>query len=193
MEVKRLLSGEPGELESVVPKGRVSTFPTAEPCRRGQRWRWDGVDFAVLHPAVDGADHDGNDASCVLRVSTAVASLLLPGDAERDIERLLVAEQGEWLRADILVAGHHGSATSSGSEFLAAVRPNWVLYASGYANRWGFPVAEVRERVRALGAATANTATDGAVSFVLPAVGTLAPPTRQREADRRLWRHWFDR
>ena len=22
----------------------------AEPCRRGQRWTWDGVAFAVLHP-----------------------------------------------------------------------------------------------------------------------------------------------
>ncbi len=145
----------------------------------------------MLHPEGDG--DEGNDASCVLRVSTAVASVLLPGDVERGVEQSLVEQQGEQLRADILVAGHHGSTTSTASEFLAAVRPSWVLYASGYANRWGFPVAEVRERVNALGLSSANTAIDGAISFVLPASGTLAPPRRQRELDRRVWRHVFAR
>lgn len=191
IDVQRLLSGEPGELADVDRKGLATEPLSAEHCWRGQHWRWDGVDFEVLHPDRDDGTDKGNDASCVLRISTAAASVLLPGDAERGVERRLAAVQGSRLHADILVAGHHGSATSSASEFLAEVRPSWVLYASGYANRWGFPASEVRERVQSLGPSTANTATDGAISFVLPLAGALAPPARQREADRRIWRHRF--
>jgi hypothetical protein len=47
---------------------------------------------------------------------------LLPGDLEQGVERMLAAQQGQRLKADILVAGHHGSATSTSSEFLAAVQ-----------------------------------------------------------------------
>ncbi len=44
-------------------------------------------------------------------------------------------------------------------------------------------------RVRDIGAASANTATDGAVGLRLPASGFLPEPWRQRDDDRRLWRH----
>jgi competence protein ComEC len=184
MQVSKVVSGEPDELVDDLDGLDLAG------CRRGQRWRWDGVDFELLHPAHDG--YQGNDASCLLRVGSATAVLLLPGDLEQGVERRLAARLGQRLKADILVAGHHGSATSTSSEFLAAVQPTWVLYTSGYANRWGFPVAEVRERVNALGLASANTATDGAVSFVLPATGALAAPQRQRRNDRRIWRHRLD-
>jgi len=178
--VAEIVSGEPAELDGL----------DVGACRRGQRWRWDGVDFALLHPDREG--YAGNDASCLLRVSTASASLLLTGDLEQGVERMLVAEQGARLRADILVAGHHGSATSTSQRFLSTVDPSWVLYSSGYANRWGFPAAEVRERVQALGASTANTAADGAVSFMLPAIGPLSAPIRHRDAQRRIWRHQLE-
>ena len=118
-----------------------------------------------------------------------VQSLLLTGDLEQRVERMLVAERGDRLRSDILVAGHHGSATSTSTAFLAAVDPAWVLYSSGYANRWGFPVASVRERVQTQGARVAGTAMDGALSFVLPATGALSAPQRARDQDRRIWRH----
>ena len=179
--VTEIVSGEPEELPGDLDAMDVFA------CRRDQHWRWDGVDFELLHPDRDG--YEGNDASCLLRVSTQAVSVLLPGDLERSVERMLVAELGARLRSDILVAGHHGSATSTSSEFLSAVDPAWVLYSSGYANRWGFPVAEVRDRVQSLGVFSANTATDGAISFLLPAGSPLSTPTRQRHVDRGLWRH----
>jgi len=159
----------------------------ASACRRGQRWRWDGVEFEMLHP--EGTGESGNDASCVLRVASDGASLLLTGDIERGIEQRLVSERGDDLRSDILVAAHHGSATSSSTEFLDAVAPRWVLYSAGFANRFGFPAAEVRARVRALGAASANTAEDGALDLLLPATGPFPEPVRQRSVDASIWRH----
>ena len=175
--VSSILSGEPAELG----------VANAAACRRGQRWRWDGVEFEILHP--EDADGSGNDASCVLRVASGGASLLLTGDIERGVEQRLVDELGQGLRADILVAAHHGSATSSSTEFLDAVSPRWVLYSAGFANRFGFPAAEVEARVRALGAISANTAEDGALDVLLPATGPVPEPVRQRRVDASIWRH----
>jgi competence protein ComEC len=65
MQVSKVVSGEPDELAGDLDGLDLSG------CRRGQRWRWDGVDFELLHPARDG--YQGNDASCLLRVGTAAA------------------------------------------------------------------------------------------------------------------------
>ncbi len=172
LPIDRILAGEPGEMAD----------PRAEPCLAGQGWTWDGVDFAVLYPFQAGLE--GNDSSCVLRVATQGASLLVPGDLGQAPERQLARRGG--LTTPLLVAGHHGSNTSSSREFLAAVTPVWVLYASGFANRFGFPSARVRERVAAVGARELNTAEAGAIGFVLTAAG-LEGPDLYREAHPRLW------
>ncbi len=153
-------------------------------CRRGQSWRWDGVRFEMLHPVA--GQPPGNDASCVLRVTAADGSrLLLPGDIERATERALVRELPAALRAEVLVAPHHGSATSSTPAFIAAVAPDWVLYPVGYRNRYGFPRAEVRARYAAAGAQALDTARGGAIRFRLGA-GTVRPQA-MRQHGRRLW------
>jgi competence protein ComEC len=174
--VRRILSGEPQELDAA-----------AEPCSAGMRWRWDGVDFSILHPPGPGLS--GNDASCVLRVESAGASVLLPGDIEAGVEAELVATLGAALRADVLVAAHHGSNSSSTAAFLAAVAPEWVWFSAGYANRFGFPNAPVVARVAAQGSATVATPADGAVSLLLPGAPAELAPERHRREDGRLWRH----
>jgi competence protein ComEC len=174
IEIRRILAGEPGE----------AADPRARPCRAGQRWTWDGVDFEILHPVRPGLS--GNDSSCVLRVATAGASALLPGDIERGVEADLVHTVADDLGSTLLVAAHHGSATSSSQVFLEAVSPRWVLYASGYANRFGFPSPEVRERVAGLGAKELDTAETGAIRFALSGDG-LRGPELYRLRHRRLW------
>jgi competence protein ComEC len=84
------------------------------------------------------------------------------------------------------VAGHHGSNTSTSREFLAAVPPRWVLYSSGFANRFGFPALKVRERVAASGAGELNTSDTGAIGFVLSAEGLMGPHLYRQEHPR-LW------
>lgn len=158
----------------------------AEPCRRGMSWRWDGVDFAVLHPAADGGAGRRNDASCVLRITAGGGVILLPGDVETRAERALLA-YGDDLRAHIVVAPHHGSRSSSSAAFVGAVAPQHVLFATGYRNRWGFPHAEVRSRYAAVGAQAWNTATQGAIEVRVPAAGAPAPPRAWRELHRRYW------
>lgn len=61
-----------------------------------------------------------NDNSILLRIVYGNTSFLFTGDCEHACEEELVG-RGENIHADFLKAGHHGSATSSSQEFLAAV------------------------------------------------------------------------
>lgn len=135
-----------------------------QPCVAGQQWQWDGVLWQVLHPAVDGATH-GNPSSCVLRVQAANgASVLLTGDIEAAQEKALL-RSGQTLQADLLVAPHHGSRTSSSAAFLAAVAPRGVVIQAGYRNRYGHPAAPVVQRYAALDAVVQATPQSGAVHW----------------------------
>ncbi len=165
LPVGRVLSGEPESLG----------VARAQACRAGMRWRWDGVDFAVLHP--DRArPAGGNDRSCVLKVTNAAGSVLLTGDVETAVEARLVEALGAGLRSRVLVAGHHGSNTSTSPAFLAAVKPEVVLYSAGYRNRYGFPRAEVRRRVSESGAEQRDTIGSGALTLSFTDSGSLRGP-----------------
>ncbi|MEZ5540766.1 MAG: DNA internalization-related competence protein ComEC/Rec2 [Pseudomonadota bacterium] len=159
----------------------------ARACRQGVVWQWDGVEFALLHPGVDDA-HVGNNASCVLRVrSAAGGSLLLPGDIEHAAETQLLARHRNGLRANILVAPHHGSATSSSPGFVAAVAPELVIVPAAWRNRYGFPKHDVVERYRAAGAAMLETGRAGAISIRLEAARPGAEVSSWRERSRHVW------
>ena len=123
-------------------------------CERGQSWRWDGVEFRMLHPASDFAPR-GNESSCVLKITAAGGSLLITGDMERRGEAaLLESEPGA---SDVVIVPHHGSATSSSSALVAALRARYAVVSAGFANRWGFPKPEVAARWQRGGAAVVVT------------------------------------
>ena len=157
-------------------------------CEAGQRWRWDGVDFAVLRPVA--ADYDvalkSNAMSCVLRVSGGDRSALLTGDIEREQEAALLQADAAALRSDVLIVPHHGSRTSSTAAFLDAVKPKTAVFQAGYRNRFGHPAADVLERYRERGIAIVASPACGAWSW--PAAGAAAG-TCQRDIARRYWHH----
>lgn len=136
------------------------------PCRAGQHWSWDGVRFEMLHPSGDSLT--GNNASCVLRVSNAGGSVLITGDIEALSERQL-ADHDLLEPTTVVVVPHHGSRTSSTAAFIAGTHPDYVLYAVGHDNRWGFPKPDVMARWQAIGASRWDTAVDGAVQLDFPA------------------------
>lgn len=177
MPVTELLSGEPD---------RVGFGARA--CIAGQSWEWDGVRFRILHPAT-GARSAGNNASCVLRVENRAGAVLVTGDIEAAVERRLVRGGPQDLRAEVVVAAHHGSQSSSSPGFVTKVAPRHVLFASGWANRYGFPKPAVAARWTAADAVLHDTARDGTLSFIFPANGQLAGPSAYRRVSQRFWRH----
>ncbi|HET6655155.1 MAG TPA: DNA internalization-related competence protein ComEC/Rec2 [Gammaproteobacteria bacterium] len=186
-------SDHAGGAESVLaafPALRVITsahedFPGATACVAGEHWRWDGVTFRILNPPTAEGDASDNDRSCVLQVEAAGGSALLTGDIEKEAEYRLVADDGEALQSDILVAPHHGSSSSSSAPFVKAVAPRFVLFPVGYRNQWDFPRAEVAARYRDVGADLLNTASCGAIRLrVAEKVKLLSA---WRPDHRRLW------
>jgi competence protein ComEC len=160
----------------------------AEACAAGQGWSWDGVDFSVLYPPA-ATRASGNDASCVLRIDNGQGAILLTGDIETAAEAQLVAGQGDRLGADVVFAPHHGSRSSSTPALVAATRPRYVVYAAGWANRYGFPHADVQSRWRAVGAQALNTARSGTLSLRFRAAGLALPIGAFRQDRRRFWHH----
>ena len=136
---------------------------------RGQRIRLDhSAEFQVLTPfeSFAGASPKNiHDAAIVLRLVHASSSALFMSDAELPLERRLLATGGE-LRSDVLKVGHHGSKTSSGDFFLAAVRPKIAVISSGRRNRYGHPAQEVLDRLTGNGIEIFRTDRDGSVTLV---------------------------
>lgn len=146
-----------------LPDSRVlgSAPAQGQSCLAGQRWHWDGVRFEFLHPT-PGLPYLGNQSSCVLHISGSNGSALLPGDIGRDIEQRLL-RQPQALAADLLVSPHHGSSSSSTEAFVQAVGARWVIHASGYRDRFGFPRPDVVQRYIRNGARQYDTGSAGAI------------------------------
>lgn len=121
-----------------------------------------GARMAVLH--ADGSKQSSfNENSLVVRVDLGTRRLLLPGDAEaggrkapatkpaaNSIEGELIACCSTELRSDILVAGHHGSMTSSRTAFLNAVGAKHYIVSAGptrYGPKVTLPDKEVVEEL----------------------------------------------
>ena len=152
-----------------------------EPCRAGQAWEWDGVRFELLHP--DGARWRGNDGSCVLRV-TGPFSVLLPGDIEAAAEDGLVSAHAAALHADVLIAPHHGSRTSSTAAFVDAVRPSVVIHSAGWRHHFRHPRPEVVARYAAREARQYVTGHGGALTVGRDASGSLVVAEFRRDGAR---------
>ncbi len=175
---ERVFTGEPHRLDGA---GRF--------CAAGHEWRWDGVRFRFVHPTRSDGFVD-NNASCVLHIEAAGGNALLTGDIEAPAERALVARDAG-IGADVVVAPHHGSASSSTPALVERVDPDWVLYSVGWANQWGMPHASVVERWRPAG--LARTDCGGALHVRLDPRTGVAAPRAHREHRRHFWHAGCDR
>ena len=130
----------------------------------GDRERFGDVEVRVLHPPLPGWERQRvrNEDSVVLEVRLGRVSIVLPGDIGAEGERAILPrlEPG---RLVVLKAPHHGSASSSTRELLAALRPAAVIFSCGRNNRFGHPHPAVVARYRAIGTEILSTASDGAV------------------------------
>jgi competence protein ComEC len=181
--VRQLLAGLP-------PANRLgdaarSARADAVRCAAGQRWQWDGVDFAVLWPDRGPLPKVSNAQSCVLRVSAPGFSALLAGDVDAPSERVLVARGREALRAQVLVVPHHGSRSSSTEPFLDSIDPLVAVFQVGYRNRFQHPNPGVWARYAARGIELTRSDADGAVR-VEQVDGSLVLE-RYRDTHRRYW------
>jgi len=134
---------------------------------RGKSFHWDGVDGEFLWPPQgDGSSLNPaqNNDSLVLRLHYRDISLLLPGDAEHQVEKEIVSESDTGvLHSEVLKIGHHGSKNSTTAEFLEAVHPQFGIISDGQNNPYGHPSPELLDRLQSAGLQVFRTDRDGAI------------------------------
>jgi len=183
--VNRLLVGEPLQLlENSKSLDSLSTIQQTR-CVAGISWRTERVRYSILHPRIR-APWTRNNSSCVLEVTVGEHRILLAGDIESPVEKLL--HHRRVLRPQAtLVVPHHGSKTSSTSALVNATKPNLAIVTTGYGNRWGFPKADVLARWRESGANLVDTATSGAVTQRFCEGRPSSIIRRERHQSQRFW------
>jgi len=132
-----------------------------------RRFAFGGAEIEVLAPPPDYVPTDSpkNNDSLVLRLGYGRNGFLLSGDAERPIEREMLAED-EIRRTDVLKVAHHGSRTSTNEDFVSAVAPVFAVISVGLDNSYGLPNRDVIERLRQHHAVVYRTDQDGLITVL---------------------------
>ncbi len=132
----------------------------------GEVFDWSGTRIRVLSPPPDWQPkpQPKNDDSLALLISYGGTSALLAGDLEKRMERFVATESPH---ADLLKVAHHGSATSTTPELLAAVQPHFAVISAGYRNSFGHPRPIVLQRLQVAHVRTYRTDMLGVVTFML--------------------------
>ncbi len=104
--------------------------------------------------AGESAQSSNESSLCVL-FQRENCDILITGD--RPAEGELALLQKGLPELSVLVAGHHGAASSTSGFFLDAVKPQVVVISVGKENRFGHPAQEVLARLKALGCTVYRT------------------------------------
>ncbi|MCX5780275.1 MAG: MBL fold metallo-hydrolase [Firmicutes bacterium] len=122
-----------------------------------------GLDCRVLAP-VAASYEELNDYSAVIRLAYGSQSFLLTGDASSVSEDQLL-NSGVNLQSTVLKVGHHGSYSSSGSSFLAAVAPQFAVISLAAGNDYGYPHKVTLDRLAEAGIKIYRTDQNGTIVF----------------------------
>lgn len=136
--------------------------------------------FTVLNPTAV-THKDINDDSIMGILQFSDFSMMLTGDGSILNEEDIIAvagSQGIELDVNVLKAGHHGSKTSTSSEWLEATRPEIVLISAGIDNTFGHPHYRVIKDIQNIGATVFQTNRDGRIVCLSDGEGYECKPAR---------------
>lgn len=125
-------------------------------------------ELRIIYPIKNlagGTSGNLNNTSIAAKLVYRQAKFLFAGDMETEAERELIAS-GADLSADVLKAGHHGSDTSSGEEFISAVKPSIAVIEAGKDNDFGHPSLRTIKRLERAGAKLFRTDVGGTVKII---------------------------
>jgi competence protein ComEC len=118
-------------------------------------------ELEILSP--DDDYFNSNDNSLVLKIQVEGVTLLMMGDASKEVEKDLIETYQDRLKVDMLKVGHHGSNTSTSYEFIEWVFPQIAIVSVGRNNRYGMPHEEVLYALNHI--KTYRTDKDGSIIF----------------------------
>ena len=119
---------------------------------------WDDTQMRLF---ASGYTESSNESSLCVLYQKDKCDILITGDRTAAGEAdLLLDGVGE---LDILVAGHHGAATSTSEYLLKTTRPELVLISAGKDNRYNHPAQAVLDRLAQYGCAVLRTDVEGTI------------------------------
>ena len=107
-----------------------------------------------------------NNISLVLQVDHGNTRVILPGDIDASVERLLFDNPAPEGLEVLLISPHHGSRHSNSSLLFERVKPRAVIFSCGYQNGFGFPAAAALEKCHAICIPYHRTDLEGAIQAI---------------------------
>ena len=138
-------------------------------------------EISVQTYAAEGEYSNLNDYSVVLRLTHGENSFLITGDCEKQEESELL-KRGCDVSADVLKVGHHGSDTSSTSQWLKEVGAQYAVISCGADNKYGHPDEETYSRICKYVKNVYVTAEDGSLAFESDGKGLTVKPSDTADA-----------
>ena len=102
-----------------------------------------------------------NLSSIVIRIVFGNQSYLFMGDAEKENEILR-----SWPKTNVLKVGHHGSNTSTNTNFLSQISPEIAVISVGTNNSYNHPSEKVLKRLTSFGTTIFRTDLDGTILLI---------------------------
>jgi competence protein ComEC len=119
--------------------------------KQGETLEYGNINIDILWPRVELLDKNLNNDSIVLLLNYLDQNILLMGDAEKEVEDILIENYESYItNIDILKAGHHCSRTASSYDFLKIVKPQLSICSCGEDNRFGHPHQETIDTFKEL-------------------------------------------
>ncbi len=122
--------------------------------------RFDDCEIRLFGPENDAG---GNENSICVLFQAGNCDILITGDRGTEGELALLSH--ELPELEVLIAGHHGAATSTSQALLDALHPEYVFLSVGRDNRYGHPKQEVLDRLAAAGCKVCRTDLQGTILY----------------------------
>ena len=146
-------------IQTVADKGLSMQHPAV-----GTEFSFGSGSFQILAPATIDPN-DSNKNSVAIKLTNGDNSFIFTGDAENTSEKAM-CESGIDLSCDVLVPGHHGSATATSWDFLQATVPEYAVISCGKDNQYGHPDKDVMDKLESMDIQVYRTDKQGTIIAV---------------------------
>ena len=146
-------------IQTVADKGLPMQHPAV-----GTEFSFGSGSFQILAPATIDPN-DSNKNSVAIKLTNGNNSFIFTGDAESTSEKAM-CESGIDLSCDVLVPGHHGSATATSWDFLQATVPEYAVISCGKDNQYGHPDKDVMDKLESMDIQVYRTDKQGTIVAV---------------------------
>lgn len=123
----------------------------------------DNTRVTVFSP-IDNYYENLNNYSPIIKVEYGNNSFLFTGDAEKEVEEKIIANNDD-INADVIKIGHHGSSTSTSKAFIDKVNPSIAVISVGENNSYNHPNEDVINRLNGNKIKIYRTDKDGTIIF----------------------------